>query len=346
MLRLAAVVIRWLGSFGRPRRELLLENIALRQQLATMIQKGRPRIRTADRVFWVALRHVWSHWAEVLVIVKPETVVRWHRAGFRRYWQRLSRRGMRRGRPVVPGEVRDLIRRMAAENHWRAPRIHGELLRLGFSVSERTVSRYLRGLPSRPESRQNWRTFMKNHREVIAAMDFFTVPTASFRLLYVLFVIRHGRRDIVHWNITEHPSAQWVSQQMREAFPYDSASRYLVFDRDATFSPEVAKVVRSMNIEPTRTSYRSPWQNGVAERFVGTLRRELLDHMIVIDDRHLRRLLGEYIAYYLKDRTHLGLDKDAPWARPVELRPGTAASVQVRPRVGGLHHRYSWRAAA
>lgn len=346
MLRLAAVVIRWLASVGRSRRDLLLENLALRQQLATMVQRNRPRIRPADRVFWIALRRVWSRWAEVLVIVKPETVVGWHRAGFRLYWQRLSRRGLRRGRPVVPGEVRDLIRRMAAENQWRAPRIHGELLRLGFNVSERTVSRYLRRLPPRPESRQNWRTFMKNHREVIAAMDFFTVPTASFRLLYVLFVIRHGRRDIAHWNITEHPSARWVSQQLREAFPYDSASRYLVFDRDTIFSAEVARAVRSMNIEPTRTSYRSPWQNGVAERFVGTLRRELLDHIIVLDDRHLGRLLGEYIGYYLKDRTHLGLDKDAPWVRPVEPRPARPAAVHARPRVGGLHHRYGWRVAA
>jgi transposase InsO family protein len=346
MLRLAAVVIRWLASVGRSRRELLLENIALRQQLATMVQRNRPRVRFADRVFWIVLRRVWARWAEVLVIVKPETVVGWHRAGFRRYWQRLSRRGMRRGRPVVPGEVRDLIRRMAAENQWRAPRIHGELLRLGFNVSERTVSRYLRGLPSRPERRQHWRTFMKNHREVIAAMDFFTVPTASFRLLYVLFVIRHGRRDIAHWNITEHPSARWVIQQLREAFPYDSSSRYLVFDRDAIFSAEVARAVRSLNIEPTRTSYRSPWQNGVAERFVGTVRRELLDHLIVLDDRHLHRLFGEYIGYYLKDRTHLGLDKDAPWARPVEPRPARCAAVHAQPRVGGLHHRYRWRAAA
>jgi len=345
MLRLAAVIIRWLASVGRSRRELLLENIALRQQLATMVQRKRPRIRPADRVFWSALRRVWSRWAEVLVIVKPETVVGWHRAGFRLYWQRLSRRGMRRGRPMVPGEVRDLIRRMAAENQWRAPRIHGELLRLGFSVSERTVSRYLRGLPARPESRQNWRTFMKNHREVIAAMDFFTVPTASFRLLYVLFVIRHGGRDIAHWNITEHPTARWVCQQMRDAFPYDSASRYLVFDRDTIFSAEVARAVRSLNIEPTRTSYRSPWQNGVAERFVGTLRRELLDHTIVLDDRHLRRLLGEYIGYYLADRTHLGLDKDAPRTRPVWPRPTRPAAVHARPRVGGLHHRYCWRAA-
>ena len=311
-----------------------------------MVRRNRPRIRFADRVFWLTLRRVWSRWAEVLVIVKPETVVGWHRAGLRLYWQRLSRRGMRRGRPVMAGEVRDLIRRMAAENQWRAPRIHGELLRLGFKVSERTVSRYMRGLPSRPESRQNWRTFMKNHREVIAAMDFFTVPTASFRLLYVLFVIRHGRRDIAHWNITEHPSARWVSQQLREAFPHNSTSRYLVFDRDAIFSAEVARAVRSMSIEPTRTSYRSPSQNGVAERFIGTLRRELLDHIIVLNDRHLHRLLGEYIGYYLKDRTHLALDKDSPWARPVERRSARSAVVHARPRVGGLHHRYCWRAAA
>ena len=235
---------------------------------------------------------------------------------------------------------------MATENHWRAPRIHGELLRLGVDVSERTVSRYLRALPSRPERRHNWRTFLKNHREVIAAMDFFTVPTATFRTLYVLFVIGHGRRDIAHWNITEHPSAHWVSQQLREAFPFDSGSRYLVFDRDTIFSAEVVRVVRCMSIEPTRTSYRSPWQNGVAERFVGTVRRELLDHLIVLDDRHLRRVLGEYIGYYLTDRTHLGLEKDAPMVRLVEPRPAGATGVDAGPRAGGLHHRYSWRAAA
>ncbi len=177
-------------------------------------------------------------------------------------------------------------------------------------------------------------------------MDFFTVPTATFRTLYVLFVIRHGRRDIAYWNITEKPSAQWVSQQLREAFPFESGSRYLLFDRDTIFSPQVVRVVRSMSIEPTRTSYRSPWQNGVAERFVGTIRRELLDHLIVLDDRHLRRLLGEYIEYYLKDRMHLGLDKDAPMARHVEPRPAGPAAVHAGPRVGGLHHRYSWRAAA
>ncbi len=238
---------------------------------------------------------------------------------------------------------------MANENGWGAPRIHGELVKLGFRVSERTVSRYMRQHRRRPERRQNWLTFLRNHREVIVAMDFFVVPTATFRLLYVWFAIRHSRREIVHWCVTESPTAPWVVQQLREAFPFDEAgrgSRYLVFDRDTIFSSEVVAAVASMAIEPTRTSYQSPWQNGVAERFVGTVRRELLDHAIVLDDRHLRRLLNEYLAYYHEDRTHLGVDKDAPLARGVEPRPNGAAAVHARPRVGGLHHRYSWGAAA
>jgi len=185
-------------SAFRSRRDLLLENLALRQQLATLVPRRRPLIRPADRAFWVALRRMWSGWADALVIVKPETVIRWHRAGFRLYWRWLSRRDKRGGRPAVDREVRDLIRRMATENRWRAPRIHGELLGLGFMVSERSVSRYLCTLLRRPECRQSWMTFLRNHREVIAAMDFLTVPTATFRIFYVLFVIRHHRREILH----------------------------------------------------------------------------------------------------------------------------------------------------
>jgi putative transposase len=175
------------------------------------------------------------------------------------------------------------------------------------------------------------------------------VPTATFRLLYVWFAIRHSRREVVHWSVTESPTAPWVVQQLREAFPFDEAgrrSRYLVFDRDTIFSAEVIVAVASMALEPTRTGYQSPWQNGVAERFVGTVRRELLDHAIVLDDRHLRRLLNEYLAYYHEDRTHLGVDKDAPLTRTVEPGPDGVAAVHARPRVGGLHHRYSWDAAA
>ncbi len=189
-------------------------------------------------------------------------------------------------------------------------------------------------------------TFLRNHREVIAAIDFFTVPTATFRIIYVLFVIRHRRREVLHWNLTAHPTASWVIQQLREAFPFHTAAKYLLFDRDSIFSAELVAVIRSMGLEPTRISYRCPWQNGVAERFVGTLRRELFDHTIVLNDWHLRRLLFAFIKYYHDDRTHLRLSKDAPFRRPKEPRAEGPTAVVAHSRVGGLHHRYSWRAAA
>lgn len=278
--------------------------------------------------------------------MKPDTVVRWHRAGFKVYWNWLSRRGKRTGRPSVEAEIRGLIRKMATDNGWGAPRIHGELRMLGFDVSERTVSRYLRPLRRRPEARQNWLTFLRNHREVIAAMDFFVVVTMGFRLLYVLFVIRHGRREIVHFNVTEHPTAAWVVQQIREAFPYDTAPKYFIFDRDSIFSAEVVGAVKAVGAKPTRTSYRSPWQNGTAERWVGCCRQELLDRVIVLDEAHLRRLLREYVAYHHDDRTHLGLAKDTPAGRVGAPRPSATAKVIGLRRCGGLHHRYVWRDAA
>ncbi len=297
----------------------MLKNLALRQQLSTVLQKRRPRIGLVDRAFWVVLRRVWARWADAVAIVRPETVIGWHRAGFSLYWSWLSKRGRSPGRAAVGQEVRDLVRRMARENGWGAPRIHGELLKLGFMASERTVSRYMRKHGRSPGRRQSWLTFLRNHREVMVAMDFFTVPTATFRVLYVWFAIRHSRREIVHWSVTESPTSPWVVQQLREPFPFDDAggrSRYLVLDRDTIFSAAVVTAIASMGLEPTRTSYQSPWQNGVAERFVGTVRRALLDHVIVLDGGHLRRLLSEYLAYYHGDRTHLGVEKDAPVARP------------------------------
>ena len=324
--------------------------MALRQQLATVLQKRKPLIRPADRLFWVLLRRFWSKWADAIVIVKPKTVVAWHRAGLSLYWKWLSRSGRPPGRPALDRQIRDLVRRMATENGWRAPRIHGELVKLGFEVSERTISRYLRRLePRRPELRQSWLTFLRNHRELIVAMDFFVVPTATFRLLYAWFAIGHARRQVLHWSVTEFPTASWVVQQLREALSFDQAPlwpRYLLFDRDSIFSAEVIRAAASMALTPTRTSYQSPWQNGVAERLVGSVRRELLDHVIVLHEQHLRRLLCDYWTYYHEDRTHLGVDKDAPVPRSVEQRPAGAVVVQARRRVGGLHHRYSWRAAA
>ena len=235
---------------------------------------------------------------------------------------------------------------MAVENGWGAPRIHGELLKLGLDVSERTVSRYMPRRPATPEQIERWKIFLRNHRDVIAAMDLFVIPTATFRLLYGFVIVHHGRRRILHFNATEHPTQDWVAQQLRQAFPYEPATRYLIFDRDSIFSNLVLGTARSMGMEPKRTSYRSPWQNGVAERWIGTCRRDLLDHVIVLGERHLIRLMKDYIQYYHEDRSHLSLAKDAPAGRPVTPRPSPTASVIGLPRVDGLHHRYEWRDAA
>jgi putative transposase len=345
-LRLVLTVLfHRLRALGRSRSDLLLENVALRQQVNTLIQtKPLPRLQPEERVVWLALRRTWSRWQDALLLVQPETVVAWHRKAFRRYWTARSRGP---GRPRLDPEVRKLILRMACENPtWGAPGIHGELAKLGFNVAERSVSRYLpRIRPGRRTIRQ-WGTFLRNHREALAAMDFFTVPTATFRVLMVWFLIHHGRRKIVHFDITEHPTAPWVMQQLRESFPYDSAPSYLVLDRDSIFSQSVVSTIQAMGIEPKRIAARSPWQNGVAERWVGSCRRELLDRVVVLNERHLRRLLRDYVDYYARDRCHLALDKDAPEMRPVQGRPSARARVVAHRRLGGLHHRYAWRDAA
>jgi hypothetical protein len=229
MLKALLSLFWWFSAFLRSRNSLGLEILALRQQLSVLKQRNaRPRLSRWDQLFWVVLRRIWSGWAEVLVVVKPETVVRWHRAGFRLYWRFLSRR-KEKGRPRIGSGLRKLIERMAKENPtWGAPRIHGELLKLGFDVSERTVSRYLFGVGRKGDARKLWLVFLKNHREVIAAMDFFTVPTATFRVLYCFFVISHRRREVLHFNATEHPTSGWIGQQLREAFPDDTAPRYVV----------------------------------------------------------------------------------------------------------------------
>jgi len=273
-------------------------------------------------------------------VVTPETVVRWHRAGFRLYWTWLSRHKVRLGRKRISKEVHELIFQMVAENPtWGAPRIHGELRILGFEMSERTVSRWVRRAPRNPEPAKRWLTFLRNHREAIAAMDFFTVPTFTFGVLYCFFVIAHDRRRILHFNVTRNPTSAWLVQQLRETFPYESPPKYLIFDRDAKFGPEIVAAVRAMGSKPTRTSFRSPWQNGVAERWVESCRRDLLDYVIAFNERHLRRLLAEYVHYYHEDRTHLGLQKETPLRRANRSRCGSERVVS-RSRLGGLHHRY------
>ena len=305
----------------------------------------RAHLRRSDRLFWVLLRLAWPQWSNPLLIVNPDTVIRWHRKGFRLYWRFRSRR-KRVGRPVTRCEVRAALQTMARENPtWGAPRIHGELLKLGFEISERTVSRYLSRMPRRDGVAQLWRTFLKNHQELIAGMDFFTVITANFRVLYCLFLIRYDRREITHFNVTDHPTGEWVVQQLREAFPESTEDQYLIFDRDAKFSTEVHQFLDSAGVSAIRTSYRSPWQNGVAERWVRSVRNDLLDQVIVLNEAHLRRLARDYLQYYHSDRTHDGLDKDTPHGRPPSTRnPGERLASY--PRLGGLHHRYSWAQVA
>ena len=323
----------------RTRRRLLLENLALRQQLAVLKRKhARPRLAALDKLFWVLVRRFWSEWKQALIIVGPETVVRWHRSGFAMYWRAISRGRRIVGRRRTSQEVRDLIFRMVAENStWGAPRIHGELLMLGFDISERTISRWMKRAPRDPGPAKRWLAFLRNHREAIAAMDFFTVPTITFGVLYCFFIIGHDRRRIVNFNVTSHPTAGWIIQQLPEAFPYQSAPRFLIFDRDAKYGLEVPIAVRSMAIRPVRTSFQSPWQNGIAERWVESCRRDLLDHVIAYNERHLKRLLSDYVRYYHEDRTHLGLRKETPAGRVRSTDRGTVVS---QARLGGLHHRY------
>jgi len=335
-------IVLCLGTLVRllwARRSLLLDNLALRQQLAVLKRRHpRPRIGLLAKLFWVAVRRFWSGWKQTLIAVTPETVVRWHRAGFRLYWRLISKARTPVGRRQTSQEVRELISRMVVENStWGAPRIHGELLMLGFDPSERTISRWMKRAPRDPEPAKRWLAFLRNHMEAIAAMDFFAAPTITFGVLYCFFVISHDRRRTLHFNVTKHPTSSWIIQQLREAFPFESASRFLLFDGNAKYGLEVPVAVGSLKMSPVRTSFESPWQNGVAERWIESCRRKLLDHIIAVNERHLKRLLSEYVRYYHEDRTHLGLGKGTPNCR---TRSRTAGRVLSQERLGGLHHRY------
>ena len=239
-------------------------------------------------------------------------------------------------------EVRKLIRTMSQANPlWGAPRIHGELRKLGIKISQASVSKYMvRG--GKPPS-QAWKTFLENHIGELVSIDFLTVPTLSFRVLFVFVVLAHERRRVVHFNVTDSPTAKWASLQILQAFPWDSAPRYLLRDRDCTYGQGFVRRVRSMGIKEVKIAPRSPWQNPYAERFVGTLRRDCLDHVIVLSENHLRRIVRNYLVYYHDCRTHLSLDKDAPEPRAIELPE--LGEVRALPQVGGLHHRYTRRAA-
>ena len=343
MLQSLLLILRTVALACRGHHELVLENVALRQQLRALQRAvRRPRLRTPDRIFWIVLAKTWRRWRTALVLVQPDTVVRWHRDWLRRRWaQRSKRTG--NGRPPVDSELRALVREIATANPlWGAPRLHGELCKLGIEISERTVSRLLAHRRRANPGSQSGRTFLKNHASAMASMDFFTVSTMTGRMLFVLVLLSHCRRRIVHVNCTEHPTATWTAQQVVDAFPDDAAPGFLVRDRDRIYDATVRRRVAGLGITEVVTSPMSPWQSPYVERLIGSIRRECVDHVIVINDRHLRRLLRAYITYYHRSRTHLGLGKDTPDPRPVCRRCGR---IVATPEVGGLHHRYDRQAA-
>jgi transposase InsO family protein len=326
----------------KSRAALQLENLALRHQLGILRRSvKRPKLTSPDRLFWTWLCEVWIDWRSSLVIVKPETVIAWHRQGFRLFWTWKVRRGQP-GRPPVSKEIRQLIRKMSRENSlWGAPRIHGELLKLGIDIGESSVGKYI--VRRRKPPSQNWRTFLENHVKTMVSVDFFTVPTIRFQVLYVFLVLAHDRRRIVHFNVTAHPTAEWTAQQLREAFPFEQIPRYLLRDRDRIFGDEFRKDVKAMGIKEVLSAPRSPWQRAYVERVIGTIRRECLDHVIVLNEVSLYRHVKSFLAYYHESRTHLSLAKDPPEPRPVH--PLELGAVVAIPQVGGLHHRYERRAA-
>jgi transposase InsO family protein len=320
-----------------------LENVALRQQLALFKRNvPRPKLNNRDRLFWIGLDMIWQNWKSALMIVRPDTVTSWHRKRFRRYWWKLSQ-PKQPGRPRTDSEIRKLIHTMATANPtWGAPRVHGELKKLGFEISERTVSRLMPKKTEKPS--QSWMTFLRNHVGQMVSIDFFTVPTVQLRVLSVFAVLAPDRRRVLHFNVTEHPTAEWTAQQIVQAFPGDSVPRYLVRDRDGIYGHDFTTRVDGLGIRQVPISARSPWQNCYAERLIGSIRRECLNQVIVINEWHLRRILKSYFSYYHRWRTHLSLDKNAPESRPVQdLQAGRI--VQIR-EVGGLHHRYERQDAA
>jgi len=343
MTALLVALLAALRSTVRSRLELEVEILALRHQLAVLQRQGPSRLRLGrtDRLLWVLLARLWPNWRRAVLIVTPDTVVRWHRRGFALYWWWKSR-PRRAGRPAVALDIRALIRQMHAANRlWGAPRIHGELLKLGLTVSQTTVAKYL-GRRDGPPS-PTWRTFLTNHVSQLASIDFFTVPTATFRVLFVFLVLSHDRRRIIHVNVTAHPTAAWTGQQLREAWPWHTAPQFLLRDRDTIYASDLRRAAQAMGIEDVLSAPRSPWQNPFVERAIGSIRRECLDHMIVWNERALRRHLEHYLAYYHEWRTHLSLDKDAPVPRPVH--PPTGGPIVQVPHLGGLHHHYERRAA-
>jgi transposase InsO family protein len=335
MIAFLSLILHVVVSPLKTKARLEAEIIMLRHQLNVLGRRvpSKPKFTIVDRLLFIWLYRLFPTVLNAVAIAQPETIIRWHRTGFRLYWRWKSR--SRGGRPKVPMEIRRLIREMSLANRlWGAPRIHGELLKVGIEVAQSTVAKYM-ARSGRGRS-QTWKTFLHNHAAGIAAMDFLIVPTVGFRLLFVLVILRHERRRLVSLRVTANPTAEWIAHQITDAFPWNEAPDYLIRDRDGSYGHAVTKRLAAMGIRDHPTAARSPWQNGHAERLVGSIRRECLDHAVVFGQAHLRRILAAYTGYYNQLRTHLSLGKDSPSNRPVQR----LGQVAARPVLGGLHHHY------
>jgi transposase InsO family protein len=336
MLAILLLLGTSVANLFKSRRRLEVENLFLRHQLNIALREAphRRRLRGSDRLLLGWMTWLWPSLLGLSRVVQPDTILRWHRAGFRSYWRWKSQ--ARPGRPRISRELRQLIQTMSKENPlWGAPRIHGELLKLGFEIAESTVSKYMirrRGPPS-----QTWRTFLRNHADAIAAIDLCVVPTLTFECLFAFLVLGHGRRQLLWFAVTRHPTAEWLARQIVEAFPWGTAPTYLVRDNDGAYGWTFTSRIRAMGIRDRPIAPRSPWQNPCVERLIGTLRRECLDHVLIFGEQHLQRMLTLYSRYYNETRTHVGLAKDAPLGRPIQ-RSGT---IIIMPILSGLHHRYA-----
>jgi putative transposase len=340
MLSLVSTILRVLLSGFQSRSQLLLENMALRHQL-TVLRRSvpKPKLHNSDRLLWILLLRWWSGWQRELLIVEPRTVIAWHRLGFRLFWRWKS--GVRAGRPSLSRELIPLIRRMWSSNPtWGSKRIQAELAKLGIPVSDSTIRKY------RPRGRradQTFKSFLSNHAKDLIAVDFFTVPTATFRILYVFVVLAHERRKVLHFGVTGAPSAIWAAQQQTEAFPYANPPRYVLRDRDGLYGQEFVRRTAALGLEQKLIAPAAPWQNPYVERWIGSVRRECLDHVIVLNAQHLHRLLADYVDYHHRHRPHRSLAQDCPEPRPTE--PPGQGKIIALPLLGGLHHRYRRQAA-
>jgi transposase InsO family protein len=336
MIAIGLLFVRMVCDYFKSRPQLEAEIVILRHQLNLLQRRAprRPHLRWVDRALSIWLHRRCPRVLRAITIVRPETVLRWHRMGYAAYWRWKSRSPG--GRPRIAQEVRDLIRRMSLENPlWGVTKIHGELLKLGIEVAQSTVSIYM--VPRSDRPLQTWKTFLSNHMEGIASIDLFVVPTIAFQRLFAFLVLGHERRRLLWFAVTRNPTADWLARQITEAFPWDGAPKYLIRDNDRVFGAVFKARVRAMGIRDRPTAFRSPWQNGYVERLIGSIRRECTDPLLVLNAEHLRRILAKYATYYNEVRTHVSLGKDAPCRRPVER----FGDIVAYPVLGGLHHRYA-----